>query len=175
MPGFRLVLILLAVGLSALAGQPRPASAQCRLCDTPVTAAPDREDEGPLEISVDADLDFDRLLLASNGSGRARLAPDGTRLASGAIASIGGRAVVARVTVRGMPGRPVSIDLPARVELVGIKGGRLVIEQLISDLPAEPRLDSRGELVFRVGGELSLDGEADGEYRGSVPIAVDYL
>ena len=175
MPGPRLALIPLAAALAAVLGSPRPAAAQCRLCDTPETAAPAAEDERPLEVSVDADLDFDRLLLASAGSGRARLGPDGTRLASGAIASIGGRAVVARVTVRGMPGRPVSINLPRRVELDGIKGGRLTIEHLISDLPDEPKLDSNGELNFRIGGELSLDGEADGEYRGSVPIAVDYL
>ncbi|HET9355306.1 MAG TPA: DUF4402 domain-containing protein [Sphingomicrobium sp.] len=175
MPGPRLALIPLAVALAAVIGQPRPALAQCRLCDTPETAAPEREDDRPLEIAIDADLDFDRLLLASNGSGRARLGPDGTRLASGAIASIGGRAMVARVTVRGMPGRPVSIDLPARVELLGLKGGRLVIEQLISDLGDQPKLDSNGELTFRIGGELTLDGEADGDYRGSVPIAVDYL
>jgi hypothetical protein len=69
----------------------------------------------------------------------------------------------------------VSIDFPVQVELVGHKGGRLVIDKLISDLPAQPKLDSNGELTFRIGGELSLDGEADGEYRGSVPIAVDYL
>ena len=175
MPGPRLALILVAVALAAALGQPRAASAQCRLCDTPVTAAPDRDDQSKLEVSIDSDLDFDRLLLATIGNGRARLSPDGTRLASGAIASIGGRAAVARVTVRGMPGRPVSIDLPARVELVGLKGGRLVIEQLISDLPDQPKLDSNGELTFRIGGELSLDGEADGEFRGSVPIAVDYL
>ena len=175
MPGLRLALIPLAAALGALLAAPRPASAQCRLCEDPVTVAPEAEDERALEISIHADLDFDRLLLASIGNGRARLAPDGTRLASGAIASIGGRAVVARVAVRGMPGRPVSIDLPKRVELHGIKGGRLTIEQLISDLPDEPKLDSNGELTFRIGGELSLDGDADGEYRGSVPIAVDYL
>ena len=175
MPGRRLALIPLAAALAAVLGPSCPASAQCRLCDAPVTAAPEAEDERALEISVDADLDFDRLLLASSGSGRARLTPDGARQASGAIATIGGRAVVARVAVHGMPGRPVSIDLPRRVELYGIKGGRLTIEQLISDLPDEPKLDSNGELTFRIGGELSLDGEADGEYRGSVPIAVDYL
>ena len=150
MPGPRLALIPLAVALAAVLGQPRAANAQCRLCDTPETAAPDREDQPKLEVSVDSDLDFDRLLLATIGSGRARLAPDGTRLASGALASIGGRAAVARVTVRGMPGRSVSIDIPARVELNGLKGGRLVIERLISDLPDQPKLNSNGELTFRI-------------------------
>ena len=175
MPGPRLALIPLAAALAAVLASPRPAAAQCRLCEEPVTSTPEGESERPLEIAIDADLDFDRLLLASSGNGRARLAPDGTRLASGAIASIGGRAVVARIVVRGMPGRPVSIDLPRRVELHGLKGGQLTIDRLISDLPDDPTLDSNGELTFRIGGELSLDGDFDGEFRGSVPIAVDYL
>lgn len=175
MSGLRLAVIASATFLCALVAEPRGAAAQCRLCDQPQTSTGEEPDERPLEVSVDADLDFDRLLLASQGSGVARLAPDGTRLASGAIASIGGRAVVARVVVRGMPGRRISVDLPKRVELAGLKGGRLAIEQLISDLPAEPILDPNGELVFNLGGELSLEGEADGEYRGRVPISVDYL
>jgi len=132
-------------------------------------------DEVALEISVDTDLDFDRLLLATAGSGSARLAPDGTRLASGSVASIGGRAVVARIVVSGSPGRPVSIDLPKRVELRGIKGGTLTVDSVISDLPSDPALDSSGRLEFRIGGELILHGDADGEYRGDVPLSVDYL
>ena len=105
----------------------------------------------------------------------ARLAPDGTRLASGSVASIGGRAVVARIVVRGSPGRLVSIDLPKRAVLHGIKGGTLTIESIISDLPRDPALDSAGKLEFRIGGELVLEGDADGEYRGDVPVSVDYL
>ena len=176
MAGSRLVLALTCLAAAAALGGARPSQAQCRLCETPTTAPEQASpDEAPLEISVDTDLDFDRLVLATVGDGRARLAPDGTRLASGSVASIGGRAVVARIVVRGTPGRPVSVDLPARVELQGLKGGRLIIDSLISDLGDRPALDSRGELVFRIGGELSLDGEADGEYRGDVPVAVDYL
>jgi len=133
------------------------------------------EDEIPLEITVDTDLDFDRLLLAGTGNGSARLTPDGTRLATGSIASLGGRAVVARIVVRGSPGRPVSVDLPKRVELRGIKGGWLIVDSVISDLPSDPTLDSSGTLEFRIGGELILQGDADGEYRGEVPVSVDYL
>ncbi len=174
MPGPRLALILLVGALAAFA-DPRAAGAQCRLCEAPDLTVPEGAERPPLEVTIDTDLDFDRLLLATTGSGTARLAPDGTRLASGAIASIGGRAVVARVLVHGAPGRAVSVDLPARVEMIGMKGGMLIIERLISDLPDDPKLDSNGELAFRIGGELSLDGEADGEYRGSLPVAVDYL
>lgn len=175
MPGSTFAPVAVLAVLAAVLGLAPPAAAQCRLCDEPSVAPASPEDEAPLAISVDTDLDFDRLLLASDGDGRARLAPDGSRLASGSVASIGGRAVVARIVVRGTPGRPVSIHIPERVELHGIKGGTLVIESLVSDLPADPALDSGGALEFRIGGELVLTGDADGEYRGDVRIAVDYL
>jgi hypothetical protein len=168
----------LVVGIAVLAAAfvvSGPAEAQCRLCEAPSNAPTQPEDEVPLEISVDTDLDFDRLLLASIGNGSARLTPDGMRLASGSVASIGGRAVVASIVVRGGPGRPVSIDLPKRIELRGIKGGSLIVDSIVSDLPRDPALDSSGKLEFRIGGELILQGDADGEYRGDVPISVDYL
>ena len=176
MPGQRIALVVCFAVLAAAFGVAAPTNAQCRLCETPSSTPAESGADGiPLEISVDTDLDFDRLLLASTGNGTARLAPDGTRLASGSVASIGGRAVVARIVVSGSPGRPVSIDLPKRVELRGVKGGALVIESIISDLPHDPALDSTGKLEFRIGGELVLQGDADGEYRGDVPVSVDYL
>ncbi|QIK96980.1 DUF4402 domain-containing protein [Sphingomonas sp. HDW15A] len=175
MSGHRYALVVGLTVLAAAIAHVRPASAQCRLCETPSVASQESSDEESLDISVDTDLDFDRLLLASTGEGSARLTPDGTRLASGSIASIGGRAVVARIVVSGRPGRKVSIDLPKRVELRGIKGGSLVVESVISDLPSDPALDSNGKLEFRIGGELVLTGDADGEYRGDVPVSVDYL
>ena len=46
---------------------------------------------------------------------------------------------------------------------------------IFSDLPAQPRLDSQGLLTFRFGGELHVQGDASGDYRGDVPINVDYL
>ena len=175
MPGRSFAPFVAFAALVAAFAVPRPVAAQCRLCEAPSTMPSEAEDEIPLEISVDTDLDFDRLLLASTGNGSARLTPDGTRLASGSIASIGGRSVVARIVVRGSPGRPVSVDLPKRVELRGIKGGWLIVDSVISDLPSDPTLDSSGKLEFRIGGELILQGDADGEYRGEVPVSVDYL
>jgi hypothetical protein len=50
-----------------------------------------------------------------------------------------------------------------------------VIEDLASDLPPNPRLDSTGSLQFRFGGRLEIGGDAEGEYRGGVPITVEYL
>jgi hypothetical protein len=42
-------------------------------------------------------------------------------------------------------------------------------------LPVTPQLDSSGNLAFRFGGRLSVAGDAEGDYRGDVPITVEYL
>jgi hypothetical protein len=36
------------------------------------------------------------------------------------------------------------------------------------------RLDSAGSLSFRFGGRLTISGDAEGDYRGDVPITVEY-
>jgi len=69
----------------------------------------------------------------------------------------------------------VRIDLPSAIALYGRSGGSIRLESLVSDLPAQPRLDSQGLLTFRFGGELHVQGDASGDYRGDVPINVDYL
>jgi hypothetical protein len=83
--------------------------------------------------------------------------------------------MVGRAVVRGEPGRAVRIDLPARIELHSIGGGRIAIDGIISDLPGAPQLDSNGNLSFRFGGRLRVVGDAEGDYRGDVPITVEYL
>jgi Domain of unknown function (DUF4402) len=65
--------------------------------------------------------------------------------------------------------------LPDRIELYSVSGGRIAIDDLISDLPAMPKLDAAGRLSFRFGGRLKVSGDAEGQYRGDVPITVEYL
>jgi hypothetical protein len=79
------------------------------------------------------------------------------------------------VLIRGEPGRQVRVDLPTRIDLYGFAGGALAITRITSDLPIIPRLDSEGRLRVRFGGELFVGGDAEGEYRGDVPITADYL
>ena len=67
------------------------------------------------------------------------------------------------------------IELPRRIELQGFSGGAIRLESLRSDLPQMPRLDGNGRLSFRFGGVLHLTGDVSGEFRGDVPIDVDYL
>jgi hypothetical protein len=50
-----------------------------------------------------------------------------------------------------------------------------VIEDIVSDLPGSARLNASGTLTFRFGGRLRVSGDAEGEYRGDVPITVEYL
>ena len=106
---------------------------------------------------------------------RLEMLPDGTASVSGSIGALSGRAMVGSVVVRGEPGRLVQIGRPASIALYGIGGGSIRLDSLVTDLPAQPRLDSQGTLQFRFGGALHVEGGVDGDYRGDVPITVDYL
>lgn len=151
-----------------------PARSQCRLCDTPTTAAALAE-SGKISLSVEATLDFDRLVLNGAGEGSATIRPSGERSASGSIAAISGRAMVGAVEIRGEPGRAVRIDLPSRIKLYTLTGGAIVIDDIASDLGNHPKLDSAGTLSFRFGGRLTVSGDSEGDYRGDLPITVEYL
>ena len=107
------------LGLLALfaAAVPTGAAAQCRLCATPDTGGAQAGSEStPLSVEVDTALYFDRLSLMDEGRGGVRIEPNGNRIASGSIGMVSGRAAVARITVRGEPGRAVVVILPARIE-----------------------------------------------------------
>ena len=77
------------------------------------------------------------------------------------------------------PATPISeavrIDLPSSIALHGLRGGTIRLDSLVTDLPAQPRLDSQGSLHFRFGGALHIQGNVEGDFRGDVPITVDYL
>ena len=151
-----------------------PAMAQCRLCDRPTTQ---RETEGagkPIELEIETSLNFDRLVLFGAGEGSALITPDGARSSAGSIADIGPRAMVGKAVIHGDPGRALRIDLPSRIELHSLGGGTISFDQVTSDLPAQPRLDSAGRLAFRFGGRIRIRGDAEGDYRGALPITVEY-
>ncbi|HEV2043228.1 MAG TPA: DUF4402 domain-containing protein [Sphingomicrobium sp.] len=176
MSGLRFALLspfALLVGAFAMPGA---APAQCRLCDTPTTSPDQTTATMPIRLEVQARLDFDQvLLLDSTLSGTARIAPDGSSSTSGSIGTLSGRAMVGSVIVRGEPGRLVRIGFPDVISLYGLGGSSIRLRALISDLPAMARLDSHGMLRFRFGGEIEISGNAEGNFRGDVPITVDYL
>lgn len=149
----------------------------CRLCggsgDSLTSAI--NTDAKPMALEVQTSLDFDRVVLTGPAGGTAKLTPDGGRQTSGSLAAMTGRAMTGEVVIRGEPGRQIRVDLPTRIDLYGFAGGTLAITHIASDLPVLPRLDGEGRLRVRFGGELFVSGDAEGEYRGDVPITVDYL
>jgi len=152
-----------------------PASGQCRLCDAPTTARVEDAAKGEVRLEVETSLNFDRLILLGQGEGSALLRPDGSTASAGVIADVSPRAMVGTVTVRGEPGRSVRIDLPRRIVLHSLSGGEVTFDDVASDLPSLPRLDGAGNLTFRFGGRLRVTGDAEGDYRGDLPITAEYL
>ena len=50
----------------------------------------------------------------------------------------------------------------------------LTLDDVGTDLSSAPHLDAAGNLIFRFGGKLIVSGDADGPYRGDLPITVEY-
>jgi hypothetical protein len=171
--------LLAAVALLGATGLVAPAPAQdvavpCRLC-SPVEGSANGKPAEPVQLAVEARLDFDQLILAGSGEGSAELSPDGSRIARGTVTSISARAMAGEVSIRGEPGREVRIELPGSIELFGFNGGSIRLDAIRSDLPPAPRLDSNGRLNFRFGGIVRVSGDTDGEFRGDVRVNVEYF
>jgi hypothetical protein len=153
-----------------------PAGAQCRLCANPTTSVEERGDEGKVTVEIETSLSFDRLILFGQGQGTAIIRPDGSSSAAGAVADVSPRAMVGSAVVHGEPSRMVRVEMPRRIILHSFGGGgEISFDDVVSDLPSLPRLDSTGKLSFHFGGRLTITGNADGDYRGDLPITVEYL
>jgi hypothetical protein len=171
--GPKLFALVLAASAAA-AATPWRAEAQCRLCGKPTTAHEDPTGNDDIRLEIESSLNFDRLILSGEGQGAAVIRPDGSSAAEGAVTNISPRAMVGSATVHGQSGRTVRVELPRQIELYSLAGGKISFEDVTSDLPSLPRLDSAGNLTFRFGGRVRVTGDADGEYRGDLPITVEY-
>jgi hypothetical protein len=170
---FKLTAALLAAAVALVAIE-WPANAQCRLCNTPTTSRDEPKAADQVRLEIETSLNFDRLILFGEGDGSAVIRPDGSRAAQGSVADIGPRAMVGTAVIHGEPGRIVRVELPRRIELYSLSGGRIAFDEVASDLPSLPRLDAAGNLSFRFGGRVEIVGDADGDYRGDLPITVEY-
>jgi hypothetical protein len=166
-----------ALGIVAPA-MPQDVSAPCRLCESRGEAGNGTAQDKPatpMRLSVETRLDFGQIILAGSGDGSAQLGPDGARSVSGSVTAISARAMLGEVVIQGEAGRQIRIDLPHHIELYGMNGGSIRLESIRSDLPPMPRLDGGGRLSFRFGGMVRVSGDLDGEFRGDVPIDVEYF
>ena len=160
----------------ALVAAPQAISAQCRLCAQTTAALPVAGTSvgGDVDLQIETNLNFDRLILAGSGSGAVTIRPDGSTGVEGSVLQAGPRAMVGTVLVHGDANRNLRVDIPRRVELYSLAGGRITLDDIKSDLPSAPRLDAAGNLSFRFGGRLIVSGNADGPFRGDLPITVEY-
>ena len=154
---------------------PSAVSAQCRLCSAPAASAPQADaPNGDVQLQVETNLNFDRMILSGAGNGAATIRPDGSNGVEGAVLALGPRATVGTVLVHGDPNRLVRVQVPRRVQLFSLSGGQITLDDVATDVPAVTRLDAAGNLSFRFGGRLILTGDSDGPFRGDLPITVEY-
>lgn len=153
---------------------PTAAAAQCRLCEQPTAAAPLDTPSGDVQLQIETNLNFDRMVLSGTGSGAATIRTDGTNGVEGSVLQLGPRATVGTVLVHGDPNRTVRIELPRRIQLFSLGGGQVTVDDITADVPPVARLDAAGNLSFRFGGRLILTGDSDGQFRGDLPITVEY-
>lgn len=169
----RPVILAMVAALVCAGGSVAPA--QCRLCTTPTTNRDDSQISDRIALDVQTSLNFDQLVFDGRGSGSATIRPDGSIQNAGAVTDISPRAMVGTVVLHGQPGRTIRVQLPSRIVLHSIGGGEISFDDVVSDLPSLPRLDDSGSLTFRFGGRLHVSGDAEGQYRGDLPITAEYL
>lgn len=162
--------LLLPLALFALTA---PASAQegCRLCYSDPAAKPG---ERPLQLEIFADLSFSKLAMTGQGGGSATVEPQGGKATSGNVIDLGGMAVSGHGRISGEPGREVRVDLPEAVPMTAGDGSAAQLTQFTTNLPSHPVLNADGTLEFTFGARLVVKGNAGGNYRGRIPISVDY-
>lgn len=165
----------LALGLTPSGLLSTVSAAPCVLCGITPGEAASSGTSAPLEIEVETRLDFARVIIGGNGAGSVLIRPDGSSGSNGSAEAPSGRARIGRIVIRGEAGRDIYVDFPKSLELTGSKGSVVRVRSLFTDLGDHPRLDSRGELAIEFGGELEVQGDVDGDFRGNLLVHADYL
>jgi Domain of unknown function (DUF4402) len=156
---------------------PSASAAPCLLCDQSASGG-DRpllgSGEMPLRIEISAALDFSRVA-TGGGGGTVTVDPvSGQRRLAGNIRDLGGIALTGEAMVSGSPGRAIRIAIPGEILLDGDQGRSARVIDVVTDLGPAPRLGPDGRLRFRFGGRLAVASDDDGNYRGRIPISVEY-
>ena len=144
------------------------------MCEQPTTAAPLDTPSGDVQLTIETNLNFDRMVLSGAGAGAVTIRTNGSNGVEGSVLEISPRATVGTVLVHGDPNRAVRIDVPRRIQLFSLSGGQITLDDVNVDVPVVSRLDAAGNLSFRFGGRLVVSGDTDGPYRGDLPITVEY-
>lgn len=130
----------------------------------------------PLRISIESGMDFSRSALRGTMDGDALIDPQtGEKIVGPNMIDLGGFAYQGRARVTGKPLQPVRIDLPVSVTLRSTKGAKAELTDFTTDIPGVAMLDANGELTFRFGARISTIEARGGNFRGRIPIRVEYF
>ena len=87
---------------------------------------------------------------------------------------LGGMSFQGRATVTGEPLRPGPHRTAPKVRLRSPSGAEAELTGFVTDLPPIAMLDANGRLEFSFGARLNSQGARGGNFRGRIPIHVDY-
>jgi hypothetical protein len=159
-----------------LCGSPIPLAAEeCRLCSngTALEVSQSPPERAP-QVDIISGLAFNRAAQNGKGNGKISVNTDGGSAVNGGLIDLGGYAVAGTAVIRGAPGRHVRIELPNKVEMKSANGGKIEIANLRTNLGLSPQLDTAGQLTFSFGGDLHVDGDISGKFRGRIAITAQY-
>lgn len=180
-----------AMLLGALASSTTGALAQgrCDQCDLPPGCRGNGNTQGQgngradrpqcqrIDVTIEADLDYGRLVLVGDGVGSVLIdLESGTKITSGGIDDLGGFALAGRATIVGAPNQLVTLSLPRRVTMSDPAGGQAELRDFATDLPPLVRLDGNGRLQFQFTARLVTSAQTarGGTLRARFPIDVQY-
>ena len=176
---------------SATAFEPRPPVAPPAQTGAPTTtiaksvsadgtrpkpfAEPAPGTERPLSITIESGLQVGRLGLTGHADGNAAIDPQtGAKQIGQNMIDLGGLAFQGKATITGQPLKPVRIDLPHTVLLHSPSGAEAELSDFRTDLPGVAMLDANGVLQFNFGATISSKDGQGGDFRGRIPIRVEY-
>jgi hypothetical protein len=187
--GLALVAVLAAASATAL--EPRPSNAppagpkasaaitaqpaSTQSCCADPFASVGANGERPLSITIESGLQVGRLGLTGHADGNAAIDPQtGAKQIGQNMIDLGGVTFQGKATITGQPLKPVRIDLPHTVLLHSPSGSEAELSNFRTDLPALAMLDANGVLQFNFGATISSKDGQGGDFRGRIPIRVEY-
>lgn len=130
----------------------------------------------PLKISIENGISFSRSALRGKLDGDAQIDPrTGQKILGPQMIDLGGLHFQGKARVTGRPLQPVRIELPASVVMRTPGGARAELTDFRTDIEGIAVLDAQGELTFNFGARISTIEAAGGDFRGRIPIRVEYF
>ena len=131
--------------------------------------------ERPLTITIESGLSVGRLGLQGRKDGDAAIDPQtGAKQVGANMVDLGGLSYQGKATITGQPLRPVRIELPPSVVLYSQTGAEAELSAFRTDLAGVAMLDASGQLQFNFGATITSKGGQGGNFRGRIPIRVEY-